>query len=83
MELELVIPFHYFGIIDIKEIDLSNIKANDIDEIAQRLKVDERVDFIIEKMEFYGYDGEKRKCIGFCATIDHASICQLNLIKEE
>ena len=30
------------------------------------------MDFIIEKMEFYGYDGEKRKAVGFCASIDHA-----------
>ncbi|MCB2291664.1 DEAD/DEAH box helicase [Clostridium sp. CS001] len=72
LELELVIPFHYFGITDIQGIDLSDVKPQDTDEIAKRLKVNERVDFIIEKMEFYGYDGEKRKCIGFCASIDHA-----------
>lgn len=23
-------------------------------------------------MKFYDYDGEKRKCIGFCANIEHA-----------
>ncbi|MHC6180919.1 DEAD/DEAH box helicase [Clostridium sp. JNZ X4-2] len=72
LELNLVIPFHYFGITDIDSIDLSNIDMKDVDEIVRRLKVNERVDFIIEKMNFYGYDGEKRKCIGFCANIDHA-----------
>ncbi|PLS18708.1 DUF3427 domain-containing protein [Bacillus sp. M6-12] len=69
---ELVIPFHYFGITDIDGIDLSDVSLDDIAEVTKRLKVNERVDFIIEKMEFYGHDGEKRKCLGFCASIEHA-----------
>ncbi|WP_407647091.1 DEAD/DEAH box helicase [Clostridium aromativorans] len=72
LELNLVIPFHYFGITDIDSIDLSDVNMKDVDEIVKRLKVNERVDFIIEKMNFYGYDGKRRKCIGFCANIDHA-----------
>ncbi|MHC0037949.1 DEAD/DEAH box helicase [Pseudoneobacillus sp. C159] len=72
LEDELVIPFHYFGITDIEGIDLSDVQIDDIAEITKRLKVNERVDFIIEKMNFYGYDGEKRKCLGFCASIEHA-----------
>lgn len=72
LEDELVIPFHYFGITDIEGIDLSDVSIDDITEITKRLKVNERVDFIIEKMNFYGYDGEKRKALGFCASIEHA-----------
>ncbi|MBV7273762.1 DEAD/DEAH box helicase [Clostridiaceae bacterium UIB06] len=72
LELNLVIPFHYFGITDIEGVDLEGVSINDKTEIAKRLKVNERVDFIIEKMNFYGHDGEKRKCIGFCVGIDHA-----------
>ncbi|MDS0525897.1 DEAD/DEAH box helicase [Clostridium sp. SHJSY1] len=72
LELDLVIPFHYFGITDVDGIDLSDVKINDVDEIVKRLKVNERVDFIIEKMNFYGYDGENLKCVGFCASIEHA-----------
>lgn len=72
LELELVIPFHYFGISDIDGIDLSDVNINDIDKLVKRLKVNERVDFIIDKMKFYGYDGEKLKCVGFCASIEHA-----------
>ncbi|MCB2357049.1 DEAD/DEAH box helicase [Clostridium estertheticum] len=72
LKLELVIPFHYFGISDIEGIDLSGVNSQDIDEITKRLKVNERVDFIIDKMKFYGYDGEKRKGVGFCASTDHA-----------
>lgn len=73
LELNLVIPFHYFGITDIEGIDLNGIDIDDIAEISKRLKVNERVDFIIEKMNFYGHDGEKRKCIGFCIGVDHAA----------
>jgi superfamily II DNA or RNA helicase len=72
LEDELVIPFHYFGITDIEGIDLSDVDIDDIAEITKRLKVNERVDFIIEKMNFYGHDGDKRKCLGFCASVDHA-----------
>lgn len=72
LEDDLVIPFHYFGITDIEGIDLSDVNIDDIAEVTKRLKVNERVDFIIEKMEFYGHDGDKRKCLGFCASIEHA-----------
>ncbi|WP_300382514.1 DUF3427 domain-containing protein, partial [Clostridium sp.] len=33
--------------------------------------------FVLEKMNFYGHDGDKRKCIGFCINIEHAEfMCQ-------
>ncbi|MFC4402513.1 DUF3427 domain-containing protein [Gracilibacillus xinjiangensis] len=73
LEEELVIPFHYFGVTDIEGIDLSDVDIDDITEVTKRLKVNERVDFIIENMEFYGHDTEKRKCIGFCVSIEHAA----------
>lgn len=69
---ELVIPFHYFGITDIEDIDLSDVDIDDFAEIAKRLKVNQRVDYIIEQMNFYGFDGTTRKGLGFCVTIDHA-----------
>lgn len=69
---ELIIPFHYFGITDIDGIDLSDVDIDNIAEVTKRLKVNERVDFIIENLNFYGNDGKKRKCLGFCASVDHA-----------
>ncbi|WP_110926722.1 DEAD/DEAH box helicase [Bacillus massiliglaciei] len=72
LEDELVIPFHYFGITDIEGIDLSDVDIDDVAEITKRLKVNERVDFIIGNMNFYGHDGEKRKGLGFCVTVEHA-----------
>jgi len=72
LEDELVIPFHYFGITDIESVDLSDVDIDNIAEITKRLKVNERVDFIVENMDFYGHDGGKRKGLGFCASIEHA-----------
>ncbi len=84
LEEELVIPFHYFGVTDIDGVDLSDVDIDDIGELTKRLKVNERVDFIIDKMNFYGHDGEHRKCLGFCVSIDHARVIWLmSLIKEE
>ncbi len=75
---DLVCPFHYFGLTDAEGIDYSKIKAEPgtseyIEEIANMLMVNRRVDYIIEKMNFYGHDGEKAKVLGFCATIKHAT----------
>ncbi|WP_366516753.1 DEAD/DEAH box helicase family protein [uncultured Clostridium sp.] len=72
LEEDLVIPFHYFGITDIEGIDLSNIKLDNIAEVSKRLQINRRVEFIVEKMNFYGYDGQVQKCIGFCIDINHA-----------
>ena len=72
LEDDLVIPFHYFGITDIQGADLENVNLDDISEVANRLMVNRRVDFIIDKMNFYGHDGKFRKVLGFCANIEHA-----------
>ncbi len=68
---DLVIPFHYFGITDVTA-DLSNVDVSKIDEVAQKLSINKRVEFIIEKMEHYGFSGEKRKCLAFCVNKNHA-----------
>ncbi|MEG0093466.1 MAG: DEAD/DEAH box helicase [Erysipelotrichaceae bacterium] len=72
MEEDLVVPFHYFGIEDISQVNYEGINTYDITAIAKQLKVIQRVDYIIKQMELYGHDGDKRKCLGFCISIDHA-----------
>ena len=69
---DLVIPFHYFGIKDVDSIDLSDIDQTKIDDIAEKLSIKDRVDLVIEKMEHYGFEGDKRKALGFCVTKAHA-----------
>ncbi|MGB6327982.1 MAG: DEAD/DEAH box helicase [Halarcobacter sp.] len=72
LENNLVSPFHYYGISDIKQIDYENIDLSKISEVAKLLMVNRRVDYIIEKMKFYSFSGNKRKVLGFCASKEHA-----------
>ncbi len=72
MAEELVVPFHYFGIADVEEANLEGISLENTAAIAKALKINQRVDYIIKQMNLYGYDGEYRKCLGFCVNIDHA-----------
>lgn len=71
LEENLLVPFHYYGITDETGVDLSEDKLTP-DQIAEKLNVASRVDFIIDKMDFYGHDGSKRKALGFCITKKHA-----------
>lgn len=72
LDEDLVIPFHYFGVTDIEGVDLEDVNLDDKSQLAQRLMINRRVDFIIEKMNFYGHDGNFRKLLGFCVNIGHA-----------
>ncbi|HAT4263772.1 TPA: DEAD/DEAH box helicase [Clostridium perfringens] len=72
LEHELIVPFHYFGITDIDAVDYSNVDLDNISEISKRLMINSRVDFIIDKMNFYGFDGSKQKTVGFCINKEHA-----------
>jgi len=71
LENSLVTPFHYYGISDINSIDYSNIDISKVDEIARVLNVNKRVDYIVEKMNFYSHSGSKRKVIAFCVSKKH------------
>lgn len=71
MEHKLVVPFHYFGIEDIKTVDYEKVDLNKIDEVAKLLKVNKRVDYIIKKMNYYGFYGQRRKVLAFCASKEH------------
>ncbi len=72
LESELIVPFHYFGITDIEAVDYSDVSLDNIDEVSKKLMINSRVDFIIEKMNFYGFDGVKQKAVGFCINKEHA-----------
>jgi len=72
LDWELVAPFHYFGITDFEGLDYHKVDIDDVSAVARLLMVGRRVDYVIEKMQFYGHDGSKRKALGFCATVEHA-----------
>lgn len=71
MEENLLCPFHYFGITEL-EIDGYVIDDGDFDTIFPFLISDERVKHIIEKIQFYGYSGERVKGLIFCRNIKEA-----------
>ena len=72
LEYKLVSPFHYYGISDINSIDYEGIDLTKVSEFAKLLMVNRRVDYIVDKMNFYGHSGNKRKVLGFCASKEHA-----------
>jgi len=69
---DLVCPFHYFGITEVAGIDLEKIDFNDSEKIGEILSVNNRVEYVLEKLHFYGHDGKKLKALGFCASLKHA-----------
>ncbi len=81
LEHDLLVPFHYFGITDASGVDLSNADTLTPSQLAEKLSVNQRVDFIVNKMKFYGHDGEKRKALGFCVTIEHAKFMAAEFTK--
>ena len=76
LERNLVVPFHYYGVSDIKEIDYTDTRLTDVAKLTKLLSVERRADYIIEKMNFYGYSGEKRKTLGFCVSVEHAKFME-------
>ncbi|MFW2568670.1 DEAD/DEAH box helicase [Aliarcobacter butzleri] len=73
LENNLIVPFHYYGINDIQSIDYENVDLTKIDLLAKLLSVNKRVDFIIDKMDFYSNSGNKRKILGFCVSKEHCN----------
>ena len=71
LEEDLLCPFHYFGITDVVfedgEID---------DDFADfnLLASDERVEYLIEKSNFYSYSGDRRKALVFCSRKREAQL---------
>jgi len=72
LDADLVVPFHYFGITEAQSVDYQGINLKDINAVAQLLQTNRRVDHIVDKMNFYGYDGGFCKAVGFCVNVEHA-----------
>lgn len=82
LDRELVTPFHYYGVKDISDVNLKGIDLNDIPAETKALNLEKRVDFIIKKMNFYGYSGERRKTIGFCVSVEHCEYMTKEFLKK-
>jgi superfamily II DNA or RNA helicase len=70
MEENLLCPFHYFGITDLSTIGDDH---NDGKRISDRdfalLTSDERIKHIVKQASYYGYSGNRVKCLIFCSRI--------------
>lgn len=72
MQEDLLCPFHYFGITDLRLIgDLKTGK-----KLSERdfnlLTSDERINHIIKQANYFGYSGDRVKGLIFCSRINEA-----------
>lgn len=70
LELEMLCPFHYYGISEI------TVDGQDIDELSafSRLVSKERIDHIVINIELYKNNTESTKGLMFCSRNEEASI---------
>ena len=66
LEENLLCPFHYFGITDL-EIDGQVLDDHTGLKNFLSLVCDERVDYILNRAQFYGYSGPRVKGLVFCS----------------
>lgn len=72
MEEELLCPFHYFGISDLDIISDDGDTKSDKLENFRHLVSDERVKYVMEQANYYGYSGKRVKGLMFCSRIEEA-----------
>lgn len=68
LEMDLVAPFHYFGVTDYQ---FDGKFIDDLSDLKYLTSI-ERVKFLIEKIEYYGYSGDSPKGLVFCRSLDEA-----------
>ena len=67
LEENLLCPFHYFGITDL-QIDGKTIDEETGLKDFNKLTSDDRVKYIIEQIQYYGYSGDRVKGLIFCSS---------------
>ena len=73
MEENMLCPFHYFGISDISMVDDKENKIKKVfDKGFNQLTGDERVNHIVEQVQYYGYSGDRVKGLIFCSQISES-----------
>lgn len=71
LEEDLLCPFHYFGITDL-EINGEVFDDNAGLRNFANLVSDARVDYVIEKANYFGYSGDRVKGLVFCSRKEEA-----------
>ncbi|MDQ0215349.1 superfamily II DNA or RNA helicase/HKD family nuclease [Oikeobacillus pervagus] len=68
LEEDMLCPFHYFGVTDWEW----NGEMMDETTLLSKLVTEERVQHILEKVEYYGFSGEEVKGLIFCSRKEEA-----------
>lgn len=68
LEEDLLCPFHYFGVTDYEKNGFSISETTDL----KYLVTDERINFLIKKLNYYGCSGNKVKGLVFCSRKSEA-----------
>lgn len=68
LEYNFLCPFHYFGITDLYIDTDDDSKLSDFRYLCRK----ERLNYILEKLDLYGHDGDKVKGLIFCSRNDEA-----------
>lgn len=71
MEEDLLCPFHYFGITDL-EVDGETIDEDTGLRNFRYLVSDQRVDYVIEQANYFGYSGKRVRGLIFCSSVKEA-----------
>ena len=75
LEEDLIVPFHYFGVndytINYDNIPYKNGKYNE-KILLENLLLNTRTDYIVEKINRFGFDGNELSAVAFCQNIEHA-----------
>ena len=78
MEEEMLCPFHYFGVKDF------TVDGKIIDDTTSfnNLIIEDRIDHIIDNINYYGYSGDRVKGLIFCSRNEEA-LAISNLMNEK
>lgn len=68
LEEDMLCPFHYYGVTDIEYYG----ELIDDSTILSKLVTEERVNHMIEKINYYGFSGESVKGLIFCSRKEEA-----------
>jgi len=66
LEEEMLCPFHYFGVLDYEK---DGETIDDATELRKLVSI-ERVKHIIDKINYYGYSGDRVRGLMFCSSKD-------------
>lgn len=87
LEEDLIVPFHYFGVNDYTTINYDNIpyKNGKYNEkiLLENLLLNTRTDYIVEKINKFGFDGDELSAVAFCQNIEHAFFMKEEFSKKD